>query len=1145
MKTVPPPCPTPETGPKYWRSLDQLAETPEFKEWAQREFPAGASELSDPVTRRSFVKIMSASFLLAGGFGLAGCRRPVENIYPFSKMPEGYVHGVAKFYATSMPTRGSAIPLLAKSNDGRPTKLEGNPQHPISNGGTDRYTQASILNLYDPDRAQRFAENGNNVTSARAFDALKEIADRAQANGGQGLSFLVEESSSPSRDRLQQVIAKKYPKAKWHVYEPVDFDIHRQAASMATGKAVNPYFKIDAAKVILSLDCDFIGGEEDAFIHINQFAKNRKTESPKDDMNRLYAVEGLMTLTGVNADHRLRVPASAIINVAALLAQEILGQAGGDFGGSIGQLADAKKLQAIAEQNKPTLSDVPTEEEREQLKRWSPDWISKWVKGCAADLLKNKGAGIVLAGHRQPLAVHMLAYAVNAALGNLNKTIVFQDVPESKAGSIVDLAKNLNAGQVETLVILGGNPVYNAPVDLDWANAQGKAKTVIRLGYYEDESFPSKGWALPMAHYLESWGDARTADGTLVSIQPLISPLFDGVTEIEVLARIAGEQTTSPYDIVRETFRGVAGGDEEKWKKFVHDGFLANSAAKAAQVEFNAGAASKEVASAASLPAPEKDKFEVVFHRDYRVDDGRLNNNGWMQELPDPITKMTWENTILLSPATAKALGVLVENRENNRLMVPMAKVQLDGREIEGPVWIQPGQANNVIALALGYGRTKAGRVGTGTGYNAYKLRSTKTGDITVGAKLTPTGARHHLATTQDHWAMEGRPIIREATLEEYRKNANFARQMDMEIPPALEEYAKLKEKEEGTEHEARSSADNRNEFSLYPNPLTEAQKSAHHQWGMSIDLSSCVGCSTCMVACQSENNVPIVGKMQVANNREMHWLRVDRYFTGPKDEPQVVNQPMLCQHCEAAPCENVCPVNATTHDQEGLNVMVYNRCVGTRYCSNNCPYKVRRFNFFDYNRRTLEQLKGPVYSTPILSSTDGEWDLLRWWKNPDGSTRPQEEWELLKLAKNPDVTVRMRGVMEKCTFCLQRIEGAKIAQKVKAGASGDVKVPRDTIKTACQQACPADAIVFGDISDPESRVSKLKRQQRDYSVLDFLNTRPRLTYLARLRNPNPEMPDAYKLPMSTQEFLDKHHDAEVGPEGQQKEAHGEKKGEA
>lgn len=1150
MKTIPPPCPHPETGPKYWRSLDQLAETPEFREWAQREFPANASELSDPVTRRSFVKIMSASFLLAGGFGLAGCRRPVENIYPFSKMPEGYVHGVAKFYATAMPTRGTAIPLIAKSHEGRPVKIEGNPHLPDSNGGTDRYAQASILNLYDPDRAQRYASNGNTVTRDAAFDFLTNLSRQAQSNGGEGLSFLAEESGSPSRNRLQQVIAKKFPKAKWHVYEPVDFDIHREAASIVAGKQVTPFFKIDAAKVILSLDADFIGGEENAYLSIRQFAKNRKTESPKDEMNRLYAVEGLMTLTGANADHRLRVPSSAVLNIAALVAREVLSQAGADIGGdlsgALNKLVDETKLRAISDQNKPTASAQETPEEKELLKRWNSDWVASWAKGCAADLLQNKGAGIVLAGQRQPMAVHLIAYAINAALGNLNKTIVFQDSQRPQSESIVELAKDLNAGQVETLVILGGNPVYNAPVDLNWAAAQAKAKTVVRLGYYEDESFPANGWALPIAHYLEAWGDARTADGTLVSIQPLISPLFDGVAEIEVLSRIAGEAKNASYEIVRDTFTDIAGADEEKWKKFVHDGFLAGSAAKPVAIRLNAAAVAQGLASAAIAATPDKDKFEVIFHRDYKVDDGRLNNNGWMQELPDPITKMTWENTILLSPATAKVLGLAVVNRENNRLTVPMVKIQLDGREIEGPAWIQPGQANNVIGLALGYGRTKSGRVGTGAGYDAFKLRSTKTGEIAVGAKLTATGKTHQLSTTQDHWAMEGRPIIREATLAEYRENPNFAREMDMEIPPLLEEFRKEKLAERGEKLEPRSSADQRDEFSLYPNPLTEAAKNAHHQWGMSIDLSSCVGCSTCMVACQSENNVPIVGKSQVANNREMHWLRIDRYFTGAVDDPQVVNQPMLCQHCEAAPCENVCPVNATVHDQEGLNVMVYNRCVGTRYCSNNCPYKVRRFNFFDYNRRTLEQLKGPVYSTPMLSSTDGEWDLARWWKNPDGSNKPAEEWELLKLVKNPDVTVRMRGVMEKCTFCVQRIEGAKIAAKVKAGASGDVKVPRDSFKTACQQACPADAIVFGDISDPESRVSKLKKQQRDYTVLDFLNTRPRLTYLARLRNPNPKMPDAYKQPLSTQEFEDNHSHGEVHPEAKPHDGHAhDKKGEA
>jgi len=541
MKTIPPTCPVPDIGPKYWRSMDQLADTPEFRQWAEREFPAGASEMKDPVTRRNFVKLMSASFLLAG-LGVTGCRRPVENIYPFSKMPEGYAHGVAKFYATAMPTRGTAVPLLAKSNDGRPTKVEGNAGHPDSNGSTDRFTQASILNLYDPDRATRFAKNGGNVTREEALDFIGQLSKTVLANGGQGLGFLAEQSSSPSRKRLQKALAEKLPKAQWCEYEPVDFSIHQQAASLAFGKPVAPYFKIDKAKVILSLDSDFIGGEENLQLNIQRFAQGRRMEKSTDSMNRLYAVEGLMTLTGANADHRLRLAPSAVAAVAARLALEIVQS---DLGDSVKTLAASSSISAN----------------------------EKWIVECAKDLLANRGQSLVLAGHRQPLAVHLMVNAINAALGNIGTTIVLQEAAETMAGSITDLAKSLNDGKVETLIILGGNPVYNAPADLNWAAAQDKAKLVVRLGYYEDESAPKKGWSLPLAHYLESWGDARTPDGTLVPVQPLIEPLFGGLTELELLSRVAGLEITSAYEIVRATFRSLATSSEEDWKKFLHEDF--------------------------------------------------------------------------------------------------------------------------------------------------------------------------------------------------------------------------------------------------------------------------------------------------------------------------------------------------------------------------------------------------------------------------------------------------------------------------------------------------------------------------------------------------------------------------------------------
>ncbi len=1080
MKTIPPSCPEPQTGPKYWRSLDDLADTPEFRQWVEREFPAGASELTDPVTRRSFVKLMSASFLLAG-FGLAGsgCRRPVENIYPFSKMPEGYVHGVPKFFATSMPVRRSAIPLLAKSNDGRPTKLEGNPLGPDGSTGTDRYAQASILNLYDPDRATRFLQNGIVKPPSAAMDALKSLADAQKTSGGKGLAILAEQSSSPTRARLQKLIADKLPQSHWYEYEPVDFDVHRQAATISFGQSVAPMCQLDAASVIVSLDSDFLGNEEHLPQNIRGFAAGRRQKSATDPINRLYIAEAMLSLTGANADHRLRIAASQIPAVAAALAAAVLGS---------GQVSDAVSTLAGSVKVDP-----------------------KWISECAKDLLANKGKCVVLAGSRQPLTVHLLANAMNAALGNIGKTVVYLDSPAPTAGSISDLAQQIKSGAVDTLVVLGANPVYNAPVDLDWAKLQEKLN-VIRLSYYEDESTPKNGWSIPQAHFLETWGDARTADGTLVPIQPLIEPLFGGISEIELLARLTGMETPSAYDLVRETFKGIKNGEEEAWKEFLYSGFLKDSAAKPVSVQLNPAAVASAIKdeNLASVPPPTKDKLEVIFHRDYKMDDGRFNNNGWMQELPDPITKMTWENVIMMSLKTANELGVYIPNRENNRIKTPRVKITLDGREIEGPVWAQPGQADNTIALALGYGRTyrpdaeKKPRVGYGAGYNAYALRTTKNLHCGPGATLKSTGENLPLSVTQDHGAMEGRPIIREATVKEYQdykqkhSEGNFALGYNMERPEA--------------DHPE-----------LYPNPFDTARLKGHHQWGMVIDLSTCVGCSSCMVACQSENNVPIVGKDQVANNREMHWIRIDRYFTGDpekEDSLQVINQPMLCQHCEAAPCENVCPVNATTHDQEGLNVMVYNRCVGTRYCSNNCPYKVRRFNFFDYNRRPLDQLKGPVYTSPLSHKTDGELDLLRWWKDPDRGNKPSDEWDMLKLAKNPDVTVRMRGVMEKCSYCLQRIEGAKIAKKVKAGQTGDVILSGNEVpKTACQQACPAEAIVFGNIEEQGSSVAQQKASDRNYSVLDFLNTKPRTTYLAKIRNPNPAMPDAYAKPNSTEEF--------------------------
>jgi MoCo/4Fe-4S cofactor protein with predicted Tat translocation signal len=1054
MNPLPSASPPPESGRAYWRSLDELSDTPEFRQWLEREFPEGASEWFDPVSRRHFVRIMSASFLLAGlGLAGTGCRRPEQKILPFSKMPENYTHGVPQYYATSMPARGGSLPLVVKSHDGRPTKIEGNALHPDSNGGTDRFAQASILNLYDPDRATRFLKDGIATTPEAALDFLATLSRQLQTGGGRKLALLVERNSSPSRERLLSLLTEKLG-ARVFLYEPVQTAADQLAAQQAFGRAVKPIPHYDRARTILSLDCDFLGSEDGVHNHIRRFAQGRKIEKPDDSLNRLYAVESLLTLTGANADHRLRVPSSGVALVAAAIAAHILR---GD--------SRPQGLDQIAP---------------------PPGVDPRWILECAKDLLQHQGQSLVVAGHRQPRVVHLLAYAMNVALGNVGKTLVLNEAPPLREQNLPELARALHAGEVETLVILGCNPVATAPADLDWASAQKRARTVVRLAYYEDETAPLCTWHLPAAHFLESWGDGLAQDGSLVPVQPLIAPLFGGLTELEVLARIAGYPTSSPYEVVRETFAGFVKGAnfEEAWKKFLHDGFLAGSAARPVAATYNPAPLSQALPSL--QPAlPSKDRLEVVFHLDYSVDDGRYNNNGWLQEMPDPITKMTWDNAVLISRKTAQELGV--KNHE-------MVEIALGGRVTRGPIWIQPGMADYSLGLALGYGRTRTGRVGHKTGFDVYPLRTTGAEHFAVGASLKPLGTTYPLSCTQDHWSMEGRPIVREANLSQYREHPDFATRMNAEEPPVNQP--------------------------LYPNPLDKLKPSALHQWGMAIDLNRCVGCSACIMACQSENNVPIVGKEQVRRGREMHWIRIDRYYAGNPaqrqytdsykreqqqqfeawvDDPQVVTQPMLCQHCEAAPCENVCPVNATVHDHEGLNVMVYNRCVGTRYCSNNCPYKVRRFNYFDYNKRPITAL----YLGPF-------------------GRRKDDEWDLLKMVKNPDVTVRMRGVMEKCTFCTQRIEAAKIAQKVKAGATGEVVVPEGTFTTACAQACPAGAIVFGNLNDPNSRVAKLKQQDRNYSVLDLLLTKPRLTYLARVRNPNPAMPDYQEAPLSFEHFREK-----------------------
>ena len=1095
----PPSSPRELNGPKYWRSLDELADTPGFREHLAREFPEGASSM-DGVDRRQFMRLMAASFAL-GGLGLAGCRRPEANILPYGKSVEFIVPGLPLYFATAMPLRKSAIPLLAETHQGRPTKVEGNPSYLPHGGASSLLAQASVLDLYDPERATTHTKGAAALSNAQVSDILAAI-NKTYAGSGEGLAFLADESASPTRARLVAKLKNIFPRAIWAEYEPVQDEPVPAAAQAAFGANVKPVYRFAAAQRIVSLDADFFHAEAGALYYARDFAKGRRVTKPTDPMNRLYVVESGFSLTGSMADHRLRLGSSQILALTAALAGKILGTN-----------AYAALVHGL---------DFSNQE--------------KWIEECAKDLLEHRGACLVVAGAHQPAAVQVLAYAINAHLGNIGRTVDFVAVAPESASSIAALATAIKAQSVKTLIVLGGNPAYNAPADLNFAELIKAVPEVIRYGYYYDETSTLAGTHVAATHYLESWGDARTVDGTIVPIQPMIMPLFNGMSEVELLARVAGEATVDAYAQVFATISQLTSGDRKKaFEKFLHDGLLAGSSYPVVAVAFDATRAQALLTSAPAGAALSATNLEVRFTTDHKMDDGRFANNGWLQECPDPMTKISWDNAILVSPRLGKELGIVpggsllqvarkeeaefVQGKENAFI----GEVTLNGRTVRGPMHIQPGLANYTIVLPLGYGRTHSGHIGTGAGFNAYALRASTGLGFATGATLRKTGERMKLANTQEHWSMEGRDIVREANYQgadSYTQNPGYVNGIGMEShTPAVLGADKGKSPAFIATTTPRGN-------SLYESPNLDGT----HQWGMSIDLNTCIGCNACIVACQAENNIPIVGKDQVMRGREMQWIRLDRYYSDGKadaeafgaegnkvlpEDPQVSMQPMTCQHCELAPCETVCPVNATVHDDEGLNVMAYNRCIGTRYCANNCPYKVRRFNFFDYNKRATDQL----YMGPLGTQS--------------------EMPELVKMVKNPDVTVRMRGVMEKCTYCVQRIQQAKIAQKRAAGASGDIVVRDGAVKTACQQVCPVEAIVFGDIKDENSAVSRAKAQDRDYAVLGYLNIRPRTTYLGKLRNPNPAMPDYVALPLSRVEYNQKNgHAASADSHGHEAAPH-------
>jgi MoCo/4Fe-4S cofactor protein with predicted Tat translocation signal len=1089
------------SGPKYWRSLDELAATPGFQAQLEREFPQGAAEMNG-VDRRHFMKIMAASFAL-GGIGLAGCRRPEQNILPFGKSIEGIIPGLPQYYATAMPLRGSAIPLLAETHQGRPTKLEGNPTYTPHGSATSLLAQASILDLYDPDRAMAHTKGGVAIKADAVNDLLATIGKSYEGTQGAGLAFLADGSKSPTRARLVKALRAKLPKAVWSEYEPIADEPPIEVAQACFGGNFKPVYRFDKAKCILSLDGDFLSAESGSLYYARGFAAGRRVTKKEDPMNRLYVAESNLTLTGSMADHRLRIASSHVLALAAAIAAELVAD---NMKGSVQAYAQGLKVDA------------------------------KWVAECAADLKSFGREALVVAGSHQPASVHALAYGLNVLLGSVGTTVDFVAIEAATASSIGDLAAAIKSNAVKTLVILGGNPAYNAPADLDLAKAIKSVGDVVRLGYFVDETSAVSGTHLAAAHYLESWGDARTADGTIVPVQPMILPLFNGLTELEVIARISGDAKADGYALVSETIGTIAGGDKEKAiRRFLHDGLLAGSAYPVQTVRFDAQGAVRVLGSPTAVTEFSGKNLEVRFVADHKMDDGRFANNGWLQECPDPITRITWDNAILVSPKLGKELGLdpkgalfQVARKEENEFNIGketghIFELTVDGRKIRGPLHIQAGLSNYTVIVPLGYGRGAEfkGRVAAGSGFSGYPLVTTKAMNFQGGATLAPAEGKSLLANVQEHWSMEGRELVREGNYSEYVENPGFLKDPELQ-EEVVGEYGKEMTPQQRATEIPRGG-------SLYSTPKFDGI----HQWGMSIDLNTCIGCNACVVACQAENNIPIVGKDQVLRGREMHWIRIDRYYSdghadaeafGAKgnleipEEPQISLQPIACMQCEMAPCETVCPVNATVHDPEGLNTMAYNRCIGTRYCANNCPYKVRRFNFFDWNQRSLDQL----YMSQLA---------------------PYGMPELVKMAKNPEVTVRMRGVMEKCTYCVQRIQNGKIQHKVKvaqAGSPGEVEVPDGTIKTACQQVCPVEAIEFGNILDPKSKVSLAKAREQDYELLGYLNIRPRTTYLGKLRNPNPKMPGGDSLPFSRIE-----HDKKNYPAGFKKAEEGATKKES
>ena len=988
-------------GRTYWRSLEERLHGETALPHRDQEFPPGAFDAPKGFARRDFLQLMGASVALAG---LTACtEKPVEKLVTYTKVPDGLVPGNPLHYATAVVQNGIALGILTTSWEGRPVKVEGNPSHPVSRGTTGPHAQAELATLYDPFRSRVLKERGAGRSWRGFREATRVRATALEKDGGAGLRFLGGPTSSPLLGSLRDSIQQRFPKAKFHAWSATPRDSVYDGTALAFGKALEPHYAVEKADVIVSLDADFLEARPDTVDQNLGFA-NRREPSHPSGMNRLYVVEPRFSITGGMADNRLKLRSADMEGFALALAAEL--------GKSVPALSGIRSPAALSGER------------------------AKFVAAVAKDLAARKSKTLVMAGERQTALTHAVAHAINAALGAVGTTVTFTepavlDTATGRAGW-QPLIDELRAGKVDTLVITAWNPAFTAPGDVDLVGLLKNVPNAVYLGLHDDETSRLVNWFLPAAHPFEAWGDARSREGTLSIVQPLIQPLFGGISEAELLISFLTDDA-KPYDRLKALHASKAKNDfDSDWETWLAAGVVPNSASAAVTPTLQG----EKVRAAAGQARPAPAGLELDVVHDYKILDGRYALNSWLQELPDPITKITWDNVAQVGPGYAKQQGIEVGD---------LLLLTVSGRSVEVPAWVQPGHSDEAITVSVGYGR-KQHTLGVKdadepivVGHDVYPLRSAANPWFSP-VEVKKTGRKYPLSYTQVHSSTEGRPIALMQSVEEFEKH-----------PEAVELRPPVKKGNKELEGNELASV----------MPAIDYSKQ-QYKWAMSVDMSRCTGCTACVVACQAENNIPVVGKYQVGRGREMQWIRMDRYYSGPAESPEMVNQPMFCQHCETAPCEYVCPVNATVHSDEGLNDMVYNRCIGTRYCSNNCPYKVRHFNY------------------------------LHW---------TQDKSQVEKMLMNPDVTVRARGVMEKCTYCVQRIERTRIVARIENRTIGD-----DELKTACQQACPTNALTFGSLHDPRTKVSLRHADPRRFDVLHELNTRPRTVYLTKIKNPNPEL---------------------------------------